>query len=66
MLEEVEEFVTQVVFGTGDINNKLTRILNNWSNRLQATQVKQIDNIFHSLWGFSIGKQLLTTELQVY
>ena len=40
MLEEIEEFVNEIVFGTGNVNDKLTRVLNSWKNRLQATQVK--------------------------
>ena len=39
MLEEVEEFVSEIVFGIGDISNKLTSALNRWNNRLQSTQV---------------------------
>ena len=39
MLEEVEEFVREVVFEKDDIGVKLDRILLNWKNRLTATQV---------------------------
>ena len=39
MLEEVEEFVREVVFEKDDNGVKLDRILINWKNRLTATQV---------------------------
>ena len=39
MLEEVEEFVSKIVFSSDNETDKLSRILNNWKNRLQSTQV---------------------------
>ena len=39
MLEEVEEFVKDIIFGSGDTDAELKRILSSWKNRLQATQV---------------------------